>query len=393
MRQLAYVDEAGQVRIRDLDLGSEFIASEVQGSSDLTACAWPTWSPDGSRLAFVRYELNDGRVEGTTIQVTRADGLDRMEADRFGGIPIYFNWAPNGQRIAMLIQEDETLALRVIDLGSPGRSIAVARGTPLHFTWQSDSRGIVAHVGGDVLGSVQPRLLWIRLEGGEVASRMLEALPAAGFRAPSWQPRSEAATVAIGQGGRQAIMSLRDPHDQPEPLFSCGLAPAFVWSADGRRLIYSYRSAADGPYEGLWLFRADTRSAEQISRTTPLAFFWCDERRVVFTTGPVGDRSVGVRAVDVETGKEQDHGFVRPSRDVMLLFGHFDQYAGSARLVSPEGDELVLAASRAKEQENGSVPTVRQILVRRLSGVNGPADEVVGRGRLAFWRPGVKRGE
>ena len=68
-----------------------------------------------------------------------------------------------------------------------------------------------------------------------------------------------------------------------------------------------------------------------------------------------------------------------------MLFNHFDQYSQSANLISPDGAELVLAASRAKERENGSVPTVRQILVRPLAGAGD--ERPIARGRLAVWRP------
>jgi hypothetical protein len=99
----------------------------------------------------------------------------------------------------------------------------------------------------------------------------------------------------------------------------------------------------------------------------------------------VGDRAVAIRAVDVDKGADIDIGWVRPSRDLFMLFSHFDQYCQSARLLSPEGTELVVAASRAKERENGSVPTARQILVRSLAGAGD--ERVIARGRLAVWRP------
>jgi hypothetical protein len=54
-------------------------------------------------------------------------------------------------------------------------------------------------------------------------------------------------------------------------------------------------------------------------------------------------------------------------------------------LVSPDSAYLALAASQAKEMENGVVPTVRQILARPISGDG--QDVVMGRGRTACWAP------
>jgi hypothetical protein len=67
------------------------------------------------------------------------------------------------------------------------------------------------------------------------------------------------------------------------------------------------------------------------------------------------------------------------------MLGHFDQYSESVPLVSADSSHIVLAASHAKESENGVVPTVRQILARPLSGA-GP-DVVIGRGRIACCAP------
>src|SRR5204863_1001887 len=114
-------------------------------------------------------------------------------------------------------------------------------------------------------------------------------------------------------------------------------------------------------------------------------FFWSAAARLVYVSGDLAQRTVAVRLADVAAGSSTDLGWVRPSRDLLLLFSHFDQYVQSVALVSPDGSEIALAASRAKELENGSVPTVRQILVRSLSDPR--AEHAIGRGRLAFWRP------
>ena len=63
---------------------------------------------------------------------------------------------------------------------------------------------------------------------------------------------------------------------------------------------------------------------------------------------------VNLQLVDVISRVHVDLGWMRPSRDVMLLLGHFDQYSHSAQIFSPAGDELALAASIAQEQLNGS---------------------------------------
>lgn len=385
MRQFAYVDEEGQIRVRDLDADTEIAASSEPASAGQFACSWPTWSPGGSHLAYVRYEFDGGRARSASIQVVGPDGTHRFEAYRASGLPIYFNWAPNGRRLAVLVQEEEALALRISDVNGAAQVGVVAQGSPLYFAWHPDSEGLIAHVGGDVLGAGRRRLVWIRLDGGQVSSHLLDESPATGFRAPSWSSVLQGVTVSLEKNGDQEIALAVAPDAPVRTLFRCGLAPAFVWSPGGKMLACTYRGSADAPYDGIWLYRTDQQTLDRLTDTNPLAFFWCGDDRLVCATGPVGDRSVGLLGIDVANGNQEDYGYVRPSRDLLLLFGHFDQYAGSAQLLSPAGNELLVAASRAKEQENGSVPTVRQIIVRPLA--SKAPDRVVGRGRVAFWRP------
>src|SRR5204863_3616527 len=115
-----------------------------------------------------------------------------------------------------------------------------------------------------------------------------------------------------------------------------------------------------GAYGPISIYDAADGSATEVTAGPAAAFFWCpDSVRLVYAAGDVGGRMVSLQLVDVVSRAQADLGWMRPSRDVMLLLGHFDQYSQSAQIFSPAGDELALAASIAQEQLNGSVPTVR----------------------------------
>ena len=347
---------------------------------------WPTWSPDGRRLAYARYELESGAVRRATIYVTAPDGSQQFAVHRSDGLPVYFNWAPNGERLAVLVQRRGSLELEIAALEGAAAPWVVARGAPLYFAWSPDSGSLLASIGGAGSGSAEGRLVWINADDGATsppAPQIVSHLPLTGFRVPSWAPRLGGMTVGVDQGGTQVIGLVEGAEFRY--LCPCGLAPALSWSPDGQNLAITARATEDGPYEGLFIYHAPGGAVERASEVSPLAFFWCDDHRIVCITGPIGDRVVGIRVIDIVAGTESDHGHIRPSRDLLQLFGHFDQYATSARIVSPAGDALLLAASRAQEQENGSVPTVRQILIRPLDP--SEADQVVGRGRIAVWKP------
>jgi len=392
MRQLAYVGEDGQIRVADLDLNSETEVSS-HGAGEPQAdrhvfCNWPTWSPKGERLAFFQYELAGEEVQRTSVRLASPDGS--ADSEVYGlpaGAPIYMCWSPDGERLAVLVQESRELYLRVVERENGRPVLTVGQGAPLYFAWQPDSRGLVIHTGGGGLAPARARVVWVRLEGGQATYATLTGSPAADFRAPAWSSRRDAATLAFTQDEGAEIVLQSGPDAARETLASTGNGPAFIWSKDGERLAFASRSPEfGGAYGPVSVYRAEDGSASQVTEGPCLAFFWCpDGRRLVYTGGEMGGRMMNVQVVDTASGERVSLGWVRPSRDLMLLLGLFDQYSQSAQLFSPAGDEMVLSASLAQEQVNGSVPTVRQILVRSLAGDR--VQEVAARGRLAFWRP------
>jgi hypothetical protein len=193
--------------------------------------------------------------------------------------------------------------------------------------------------------------------------------------------------VAVERPVGVEIAVQTSPDAEAETIAETGNAPAFLWNSEGDKLAFaSGGRQGNALASGIRLYRPADGSIQQLTDEPLIAFFWCpDGKRIVWLSGESDSRAVRLRIADTEGGPASELGWLRPSRDLFLLLGHFDQYAQSATLFSPAGDEIVLAASRAKELENGSVPTVRQILIRPLS--DGRKETSPSRGRLAFWRP------
>lgn len=384
MRQIAYLTEDGQVRSLDLDSG-ESIEMSFGGGEDVV-CAWPTWSPDGRQLAYFEYVVRRGEVRRALVILVGGDGGNRRVAHApSGGGLIYMGWSPDGRWLTVLDQEGPHLSLRAIDVREGRAPIPLAQGAPLYFCWAPDSSAVVANVGTERIGSVSTRLMWVSLANGQAQPHALTQSPAPGFRAPAWSKGSTSATVALDADEGAELALLPGPVGAPEIIGKVGEAPAFVWSPDGVTLAVVDRDAAEhASYQRLAVIRDGTLT--ELAREPMLAFFWCtDSRCLVYVTGEVANRAVRLRLVEVESGQSTDVGWVRPTRDFVQLMSHFDQYVQSTMLISPDG-EVVLSASRAKELENGPVPTVRQILTRKLDGGD---ENVVARGRLATWRPSI----
>ena len=119
------------------------------GSGGGDACAWPTFSPDGARLACFRSRPGEGDQPDVRVCVLDVDGPEELEVDRIDeGLPLYARWSPDGAALALLVQQDEQLELRTCRPDLSGDHRVVDEGPPLFFAWLEDSRRIVLHAGG-----------------------------------------------------------------------------------------------------------------------------------------------------------------------------------------------------------------------------------------------------
>ena len=105
----------------------------------------PVWSPDGTKLAFLRQYAPEGYVERTTLHVARGDGsqarsLSVSAADAWGA-PV---WAPKGGRLAYASEQTGQIETIAVD-GSGRRRVTREPGdsvlTP--FAWSADARRIL----------------------------------------------------------------------------------------------------------------------------------------------------------------------------------------------------------------------------------------------------------
>ncbi|HEY7035544.1 MAG TPA: hypothetical protein VH482_29660 [Thermomicrobiales bacterium] len=256
--QLAGVrrDHAPLVYARDGDLyliGPD--GSDERLLTDAVSAAWPVWSPDRGRIAFVSTQgiiANDGG----SLYVINGDGSGLTEVATSVRTDVAPAWSPDGGRIAFVggagVIGEPTYATRSIeyvDLAS-GIVTDVTKGlvaNPASPTWSptGDRLAFVSRVTGEQT-AVNPRyplggVYVAKLATGEVAAVEPDIL--SGARRVAWSPTRDALLVfsrANGSTSGNEGISVIDLRTGERPFIfgASNDASTPVWSPDGNSFAY-----------------------------------------------------------------------------------------------------------------------------------------------------------
>ena len=146
---IASVHADGSLWLTDADGRSVILADTRDG-----VFGFPTWSPDGSRIAAIRTSDRE-----TAIVILdpgpAASGLPAVPLPIFRSAtvgPFYLSWTPDSRAVSFLGTDSSGLALRIatadgsapVDGSGPGAIIRM--GEPFYFDW-IDADHLLAHIG------------------------------------------------------------------------------------------------------------------------------------------------------------------------------------------------------------------------------------------------------
>lgn len=355
---------------------------------------FPTWSPDGGRVAVIGSRLSGGAIyvlPDQTPPPVEAESQVYFSADE---TPIYLYWSPDSGHLAFLSNQPRNqMGLKVIDDGGTGESRLLASGAPFYWDWSDDGRQLLIHSGA----SRAATLSLIDLQGAVQAANV--AIPGA-FQAPGIAAGGRYWAFAEASEGQSAL-AIVDTQTGERRTFELSDSLALGWSPAGDQIAFTNASAGNHPFWGpLRVLDVASGQIRLLTRTTVLAFFWSpDGRSIAFITLNEGPDEDGVNAlartrtlarqthpaqsntgflnlsvVDVASGEGLRLLDFQPTLVFLTQFlPFFDQYALSHSLWSPDSSALVLPV----REEGGNA-----ILVVPAAGGR---PSFLAEGDIAFW--------
>ena len=392
------IASAGSIAVQNTDGSLSIVATD--GSSRVLAdttdgqFGFPSWSPDGSHIAVVRSDGTNTAVVVFDATETSANFQPPTVVFlRPSAAPFYVYWTPDGRSVSFLVNENDTLSLRVAlaDGSTPidgsGKGSLVRSGDPLYFDWLTPDR-LFAHIGTGSDGFLG--------EIGADGSAKGDPFKTPGdFRAGIVSPDHESVGFvrgAIGGPGKVVVSARDGSHERVMTVYG---QTALSFDPNGGSVASIASATPDDvagfPLGPVKLIDTDSGDVRTLVDGSVVAFWWSPDgttiaamrvQPAIAPATPSAARSqepqteVRLIFVDVASGTTLSQPIIRPAeRFVGSLLAYFDQYALSHRLWAPDSSSILIP----EVDETGTT----HVLVRYVDG----SDPVQLDGDFGFWSP------
>ena len=327
--------------------------------------SWPTWSPDGSKIAVSRVVI-EGEEPQISIFVIDAEtgALNRIYVNEPGASPViadavphYMYWSPDSERLAFIARHHHCpRALTSTTAPKPPSSAAkapsISIGPPTAIRWSSTPARICSAPSSPFDARAAPFTMMSPL-----------------FRAPDIS--ADGQTLAFITDVRQGYALFVGTPDGPEPfreLLSVEPPASLLWSpVDNVIAVADGGQSGSSGYRRLLLLDPNGGEPTILVEEPLVAFYWSPDGKhiayVAIDTSIIA--SLVWKVVPTDGGAPWElTGFI-PTNVMLTALSFFDQYAHSHSFWSPDGSSLVFAghASRGSEESNGASPDQVSIYV------------------------------
>ncbi len=390
--QLAVIDDH-RLTVMNPD-GSDPVV--LAGDDDGLVASQPSWSPDGSQLAWAE---TDGRSASVEVALARAQ---RVSSTRFDTLPFYLGWNDAGSRIAYLRNAESGVGFEagVVD----GDTYVVsAAGAPLYLSWRPGADELAIHRNNASVGVVDATTGVADL----VVPDDRPGLATTGqFATPIWVNED---TLGLVQDGVLVLVDVEN--GDKRVLLDIGEVTRLVLSPDRTKL--AYLTVVNGTQTVVWPRQGDpsttlppetlppetlppetlpggdlevgirlrvfdfvTGRDELVTDDPVLAFEWSPDGTFLSWLGEVG-AGLAQWHVWTRAGEFTTLAPYRPSTlDAAAYLPFFDQYAQSQHRWDPDGTAMAFA---------GTIGGETGIWVQLVDGGLGPF--LIAPGDYVTWSP------
>ena len=224
----------------------------------------PDWSPDGSRIAFVKTTGYTSRV-----YVMNADGTGATPISRVGLDPLSVAWSPDGTRLAFEnISGGE--GIYVVNADGTGETLVPNSAGFLLPTWSPDGSRLAAEAFDSASGVT--RIAVVNVDGSGL--RYLTDAADGDAKQPDWSPDGQEIAFAHNSNsacaGSIAVVDAEGataPQDLPH-VGCTNYAPS--WSSDGTKIVFASIPAGGEPSDDLYVVNRDDWNIVQLTNDAPI---------------------------------------------------------------------------------------------------------------------------
>ena len=343
---------------------------------------WPTWSPNGERVALSRVPgLGEDSVAGLVV-VSGADSsterqLHETRPRSVGlvapGAPHYVHWSPTSQLLSFVAPRAPRRGLGLFFVDPEGGDPhQVAANAPLYHVWSPDGTLMLVH----------RREQLLLHDTRNRSTRDLDA-DSLRYRVPAFSPDGERIAYMIEEGGAGRLVTSNTDGSDRVVLMDIPGEAAFAWSPAGGRIAVATKQLSELFYSELYVVDENgSNAARMLVPGRMAAFYWSPDGESIARVAIAVD-DLAWQVVDPTTGGTGHMTSFTTTPDFLTHLQFFDQFAPSHLVWSADSTKLTFAGSI----ESGAEP---QVWVVHATGSDAPRP--LAEGRLAFWVPSPSGG-